>query len=342
MPSSSRTRAIVKRLIGYPVFIVLAFALLWVVSIRMPGETFTGPLPALTAAESASAHRLRADVEVLAGAIGERNQTRIASLDSAARFIETTFRTLGYTIEIQSYRANTGARNIPFRNIEATLRGAGHPGEIVLIGAHYDSVIESPGADDNASGTSSLLEIAQLVANEHPDRTVRFVAFANEEPPLFWTEDMGSLRYARMAKARGDSIVAMLSLESLGYYSVAEGSQRYPLFLHWFYPNRGDFIAFVGNLGSRSLVRRVVRDFRSHTQFPSQGTAAPKQIPGIGWSDHWSFWQVGYAGIMITGTAPNRNANYHTPEDLPATLDYDRMARVVHGVTRVVRTLANH
>jgi hypothetical protein len=210
----------------------------------------------------------------------------------------------------------------------------------VLVGAHYDSVVDSPGADDNASGVASMLELARLFAVRQPDRTVRFVAFANEEPPYFWTEDMGSLRYARMAKQRGDSIVAMLSLESLGFYSDAPRSQRYPLFLAWFYPDRGNFIAVVGNVGSRRLVHRVLASFRSHTQFPSEGSAAPKQIPGIGWSDQWSFWKEGYQGVMITGTAPNRNANYHTELDIPRTLDFGRLARVVHGVSRVVDELS--
>jgi hypothetical protein len=143
-----------------------------------------------------------------------------------------------------------------------------------------------------------------------------------------------------MARARGDSLVAMLSLESIGTYSDEPGSQRYPLILSWFYPDRGDFIAIVGHLGSRRLVHRVIADFRSHTAFPSQGIAAPAGVPGIGWSDHWAFWQVEYPALMITATAPNRNDRYHTPGDLPAMLDYDRMARVVLGVSRVVSNLA--
>jgi hypothetical protein len=151
---------------------------------------------------------------------------------------------------------------------------------------------------------------------------------------------MGSLRYARMAKERGDTIVAMLSLESMGFYSDAPHSQHYPLFLGWFYPDRGNFIGVVGNVGSRSLVHRVLRSFRARTEFPSEGTAAPRQIPGIGWSDQWSFWKQGYPGVMITGTAPNRNDNYHTELDTPSTLDYGRMARVVRGVGRVVAELA--
>ena len=329
-------RGLIKRAIGYPALFAVLIAGLWFVSIRMPGSSFQGELPALSEPESVSVAQLRAHVAHLAGTIGERNISRPGSLDSAASYLERQLIALGHRVSRLPYEA----RGRTFTNLEVTIPGTEAPGEIVVVGSHYDSVEESPGADDNASGTAAVLELARLLVAERPARTIRLVAFANEEPPYFFTDDMGSRRYARAARARGDSIVAMLSIETIGHYTDAPGSQRYPPILGWFYPDRGDFVGVVGNIASRSLVHRVVNSLRSHTKFPVQGSAAPTQIPGIAWSDQWSFWQEGYPAVMITDTAPFRNDNYHLETDRPETLDYDRMARVVHGIARTVRELA--
>lgn len=333
----TRWSGAIKRMIAYPALLLLALALLWFVSIRMPGHSFQGPLPPLTPDQHALASRLRAHVELIAGRIGERNYTRPRALDSAAVYIRDSFVAFGYTVSEQTFEL--GGRT--FRNIEAALPGRTARQDIVIVGGHYDSVTGTPGADDNASGVAAVLELARRMSDNPADRTVKFVAFANEEPPFFYTEDMGSRHYARAARGRGDRITAMLSLETIGYYSDAAGSQRYPPVLGWFYPDRGDFIGFVGNVGSRALVHRVIREFRSSAQFPSAGTAAPAQIPGIAWSDHWSFWKEGYDAVMITDTAPFRNPHYHELSDRPETLDYDRMARVVDGLGSVVRSLAS-
>lgn len=330
-------RGLIKRAIGYPAFLGLAFLLLWVVSIRMPGETYAGPLPPLSAEQTELRDNLRAHVAMLAGKIGERNFTRMRALDSAAEYVKARLAANGYDVSEQTFTA----RGQTFRNLEVTLPGRTRPDEIIVVGGHYDSVEWTPGADDNASGTAAVIELSRLLRNKPADRTIRFVAFANEEPPFFFSEDMGSRRYSKAAKARGDKIVAMLSLETIGYYRDTPGSQRYPAILGWFYPDRGDFIGVVGNIGSRHLVREVVSDFRQFEKFPSQGSAAPKQIPGISWSDQWSFWKDGYEAVMITDTAPFRNANYHELFDRPDSLDYGRMARVVTGVSKTVEHLAS-
>lgn len=330
-------RGVVKRAIAYPALLLIAFGALWIVSIQMPGSSFDGPLPPLSAEQQDLERRLHAHVEMLAGRIGERNYRHLRALDSAASYIQSTLASLGYTTREQPYVVD----GTTFRNIEAVLPGRTHPNEIIVVGGHYDSVFDSPGADDNASGTAAVLELARLLKTRPLDRTVRFVAFVNEEPPFFFGEDMGSRHYARAARARGDDIVAMISMETIGYYSETPGSQRYPPILGWFYPSRGNFIGVVGNIGSRSLVRRVVSDFRSFASFPSAGSAAPKQIPGISWSDQWSFWRAGYHGVMITDTAPFRNKSYHELWDRPDSLNYDHMARVVDGVARVVQSVAS-
>jgi len=241
----------------------------------------------------------------------------------------------GYAPADQPYEAGAS----PVKSVEAELRGGTRAAEIVVVGAHYDTV-STPGADDNASGVAGVLELARLLAGRSLPRTVRFVAFVNEEPPFFWRDTMGSRVYARRCRERGENIVGMLSLEALGCFSDAEGSQKYPPPFSAFYPSRGNFISFVGNLSSRGLVRRCLDSFRRHARFPSEGLAAPGQIQGIGWSDHWSFWQEGWPAVMVTDTATFRNLNYHTDGDTPEKLDYDRMARVVAGLAKVVGELA--
>lgn len=304
---------------------------------RMPGRSHSGPLPLLTPEAISLRTRLQGHVKVLAGDIGERHLWRHDALESAARYIEESWIGMGHAVASQRYVAH----GRPVRNLEVELPGSAQPPEIVLVGAHYDTVAGSPGANDNASGVAALIEIARLLAGSQVRRSVRFVAFVNEEPPLFYSPDMGSRVYARRAAERGERIVAMLSLETLGCYIAAPGSQRYPSPLYrLFYPDRGDFLAFVGNLGSRPLLRTVVEAFRRHTAFPSEGVAAPGWWGGVHWSDHWSFWREGYPALMVTDTALYRYRHYHTAGDTPDQLDYESLARVTAGLARVVAELA--
>ncbi len=303
----------------------------------MPGRSHRGTLLGPSDNERHLATALAGHVRVLADEIGDRNVWRLSRLALAARYIEDSLANLRYTTRRQRYEA----MGIPVENLEAEIPGASKPGEIVVIGAHYDSVRGCPGANDNASGVAALLELARLFQDHQPARTLRFVAFVNEEPPFCFTREMGSDQYAARSQARAERVVAMLSLETIGYYSTAKGSQRYPVPFDLFYPSTGDFIAFVGNLRSRGLVRRAVRAFRYSTRFPSEGIAAPGFLPGIFWSDQWSFWRRGYRAVMVTDTAPFRYPHYHTEADTPEQVDYERLARVVTGLEGVVRSLAD-
>lgn len=175
---------------------------------------------------------------------------------------------------------------------------------------------------------------------EPQSRSVRFVLFVNEEPPFFQTEQMGSLVYARRCRQRNERVTAMLSLETIGYYSDKKGSQQYPAPFNMFYPDTGNFIGFIGNIESKSLIKQATAGFRRHAKFPSQGGAIPDAVAGVGWSDHWAFWQAGYPALMVTDTAPFRYPYYHDPRDKPGRLDYERMARVVEGLENVVADLA--
>ena len=230
-----------------------------------------------------------------------------------------------------------------YLNVVGELPGLERPEDIYIVSAHFDTTsgTERPGGDDNASGVAGLLEIARLLKAKHFDRKVHIVAFVNEEPPFFHTEEMGSRVYAKWLREGGEKVVGMISLETIGYFSDAEGSQVYPLPFSLFYPKTANFIGFVGNVSSRSLVRRAVKTFRGSTQFPSEGIAAPGWMTGIDWSDHWSFWQEGYPALMVTDTALFRYKHYHTSEDTPDKLDYDRMTRVVSGLVSVVVNLAS-
>ena len=304
--------------------------------IWMPGTSHRGPLPAATADQQKLGDALKRHVDKLAGEIGERNIMLDPALASAADYIEQTFAASGYHVRRHTYEV----LKTPVDNIEVQVDGWGDPEQVVVIGAHYDSVTGSPGANDNATAVAAVLELAKAFAGKSPRRTLRFVAFVNEEPPYFQTEQMGSLVYARRCRELKEDVVAMIAFDGLGYYSDAKGSQQYPAPFGWLYPSQGDFIGFIGNVGSGGLVRKSIRTFRKHAKFPSEGAALPGAIAGVGFSDHWSFWQYGYSAIMVTDTLPFRYPHYHQSTDTPDKIDYDRMARVVEGLEHVVADLA--
>jgi Zn-dependent M28 family amino/carboxypeptidase len=310
--------------------------LAWNALLRMPGSSHRGPLPSLTPEQSVLAAELRSHVEVLASSIGRRSTFHPKQLAESALYLKTQLASSGYEVRDHSF----AGRGSPAPNLEATLAGTSLASEIIVIGAHYDSYQGTPGADDNASGCAAVLALAKRFANTPQPRTIRFVLFPNEEPPLFQTPEMGSLIYAKACRAANDNIIAMLSLETIGYYRDEPGSQKYPPLIGGLFPSEGNFIAFVSDVSSRGLLKRVVATFREHAAFPSEGAALPNGVPGVGWSDHWAFWQVGYPALMVTDTAPFRNPNYHLPTDTPNTLDCERMARVVDGLGHVIRSLA--
>ena len=307
-------------------------ALVWYM-VAMPGRSWSGALPALADEDRVLSSRLNEHVRTIA--TKEHNVWRLAELEAAATYIEDELRTLGLRVRREEYPSDLA----PVRNLVAELAGGARADEIVIVGAHYDSVAGAPGANDNGSGVAALLELARSLRDWRPALTWRFVAFVNEEPPFFKSAQMGSRVHAERASARGEKILAMFSLETIGFYADAPGSQKYPFPFRWFYPDRGDFLAFVANPASRALVHKTLDAFRAAAQFPSEGVAAPRWIPGVDWSDQWSFWREGYPGVMITDTAPFRYPHYHTPRDTPDKVDYGRLARVVRGLERTFRTL---
>lgn len=300
-------------------------------------QSSQGAFLQLTRQEQLISVKMKQYVNYLAGTLGQRNSLNIRNYQAAADYIEHTFRKNGLKVYVQEFTAD----HTRLKNIIAEIKGTTNPGEVIIFGAHYDSVYGSPGADDNASGVAALLTISELISKKPLKRTVRLVAFANEEPPAFYTSQMGSWQYAKMLYSQHENVIAMFSIESIGYYSEESNSQSYPLFLGLFYPDKGNFIGFAGNLDSSELVSLAVSSFSKHVNFPSEGISAPSLIPGISWSDHRSFWKHGYKAVMVTDTVPYRNPHYHQSSDTPDTLDYDRMARATSGLTLILLDLAN-
>lgn len=305
--------------------------------IRMPSDSFQGVLPPLTDEQRKLQEELRTYVHHLADRIGERNLFCYKQLVAAATYIGTALTSFGYQVRRHSYQVSGQA----CENLEAEVQGKAKSADILLVGAHYDTVQGSPGANDNATGIAAMLALARTFATMTPSRTVRFVAFTNEEPPLFQSRHMGSRIYARQSREGNEKIVLMLSLETIGYYSDEPGSQSYPFPFSFFYPSTANFIAFVSNMENAPSVKQLLTAFRRHAQFPSEGGALWEWIPGVAWSDHWSFWKEGYPAIMITDTAPNRYPYYHTSADTPDKVDFARMARVVAGLQQVIAGVAN-
>jgi len=268
--------------------------------------------------------------------IGERSLVHPGSLQAADAYISNRLEEQGFTVvEIPYF-----VRGVKVNNLEAILKGTDDRFGQIVLGAHYDSEAGTVGANDNATGVAAVLEIARLMHKAKPRRTVRFVLFANEEPPYFQTDSMGSRIYAHRLRQEGIPISAMIALETIGFYSDQPGSQKYPPVLNMFYPSKGNFIALVGNTDSHQLVRESIRTFRGSTKFPSEGIAAPGNWLGIGWSDQWSFWQEGYPGVMVTDTALFRYPYYHTTNDSADKVNFDKTARVVEGIHAVVEKLA--
>jgi hypothetical protein len=322
--------AILLLLLGLPLA-----ALLWMTAV--PGSSWQGRLPPATAMEKALAARLERHVRAVASE--PHNVGHPEALARSAAWIDGNLTALGYSVTRQPVDEVNG---VPVANLEAVVAAADARSPTLVVGAHYDSAGDAPGANDNGTGVAALLEIARALAplRGRAGVRLRLVFFVNEEPPFFKTGRMGSLVYARRLQASGERVEAMLSLETLGFYSDAPGSQHYPAPLGMLYPATGNFVAFVGTVSARPLVRRAVATFRAQTPFPSVGGSAPQFVSGIDWSDHWAFGEQGIPALMVTDTAPFRYPYYHSARDTADKVDYLRLARVTAGLARLLASWA--
>jgi Zn-dependent M28 family amino/carboxypeptidase len=279
-------------------------------------------------------HRI---VEILTDKYPSRSGTLPIRLNAASDFIEKDMQALGFTVESQVYLCNSSM----VRNLIAEQPGKDLLKPNIILGAHYDTVQNTPGADDNASGVAGLLEIARLLKNYSNTRTIKYVAFTHEEPPFFYTSHMGSRQYARKVKHSQSKVLLMFSLEMIGY-AGEHHIQKYPFPLMrqiMGYPKSGNFIALVGNLHSMNIVRLVKRAMHSECSIGVESLCAPGFIPPLFLSDHSSFWRHGYHAVMVTDTAFLRNPHYHLPSDTLSTINFQFLAEVVAGVCNAVIAL---
>jgi Zn-dependent M28 family amino/carboxypeptidase len=309
----------------------------WRLMIWMPGASYRGTQLPLSEQEEHTRDVLARDLTILGQEIGERNVSRrYEQLVEAAVFIERSLEDAGYKIRRQEFSVNE--RSV--WNIDVERTGSRHPEEIVVVGAHYDTVPGSPGANDNGSAVVANLALARSLADATPERTIRFAFFVNEEFPYYMSEDMGSLRYAKQCRDTGELVVAMICLEMVGCFLDEPNTQQYPVsILRHLYPTIGNFVAVVGNVRSRRLVHRVIRELR-RTKFPSEGMAAPRWLKDIFRSDHAAFWSCSFPAVMITDTANFRYRYYHTAEDTPDKINYAALARVVTALKNSLVDLA--
>lgn len=349
-------KAFLKDMLITFILILILIGGFWFYTIRMPDVSFKGEAPPLNTVEREIFKNVKSHVMFLASDLQGRNHHSNQHFVRSKNYIINQFQAYGYSVSLQEYQpftklypdidtervAQDKRLDETDANIEIELLGKEKPAEIIIVGAHYDSIAGSPGANDNASGIAAILEIARLLQGTTLSRTVRLVAFVNEEPPFFKTEAMGSLVYVTRSAEEEEQIVAMIALETIGYFSNEPGSQDYPQPLRFFYPNKGNFIGFVGNFYSSQLLRQSIELFRKKATIPSEGAILPAFIPGVDWSDHASFWKNNYPAIMITDTAPYRYPYYHRAQDTPDKIDYEKMTRVISGVQKMIEALANN
>jgi hypothetical protein len=303
-------------------------------------KTATPPLPL---PQDLLAKRLKEHVDTLAVRIGKRAVYKRPALDSARNYIQNHFVSQSLPTRILNYKlSGYSERLAEVQNIEAVLSSPqGNSNPVWIIGAHYDSAPGTPGADDNASAVAVLMELASLLKDKNLSANIRLVAFVAEEPPYFGTQDMGSYHYAQSLKLEGVPVAGMISLEMLGYFSDQPGSQLYPPFLARWYPDRGNFVALVGNFNSRSLVRSFEKEWNSNPSFPLETIIFPGVLSAIALSDQLNFWDQGFRAAMLSDTAFLRNPHYHEATDCVETLDFGKMSQVTQSLAQtLLRILA--
>lgn len=308
---------------------MIACSLLTVSALSFPNKTtMTPPMDFFVSTDS-----LRDHVGFLASMDPPRSSLNPGSLEKALDYIERKLAGMGLSPSRQKFVAGGDS----FANVLAVVNP--QHSRTLVVGAHYDVCGQTPGADDNASAVAGLLELARIV-HQHRDSLdyqILFAVYANEEPPYFGTELMGSWVHAKSLRDRSADVRLMICLEMIGFFTEERGSQRYPSFLlKPFYPSRGNFIAVVSDFGSRGYLGPIRNTLKR--RLPCRTLAGPRKLPGLAFSDHRNFWKAGYKAVMITDTAFFRNPNYHQTTDTPETLDYGKMAKVVAGLAEYVLT----
>lgn len=258
---------------------------------------------------------------------GFRNYQNIEILDQVADYIYYTFQEYCDTVYFQNYTAG----GHPYKNVIGSIGVENE--KRVVVGAHYDVYGEQEGADDNASGVVGLLELARLLSGEKLEYRIDFVAYSLEEPPYFRTNNMGSYVHAKSLSDANASLLGMICLEMIGYFSEEPKSQSYPLpHKKIIYGDEADFIMIVQKMNNNSFSNQMKGLMKSVKLIDTKSIKAPASIPGIDFSDHLNYWAFGYDAFMITNTSFYRNPHYHQPTDTIETLNLDKMAAVIDQV----------
>lgn len=319
-------------------WLLMANLIMWsvvAIALLLITQPMSSPMPNPQAQIQVSPERLRTHVQMLSETFSPRDYLNTENLDRTAAYIKHEFEQTSARVSEQPYKANGRS----YRNVIASFGPESN--ERIVIGAHYDVCQPLPGADDNASGVASLIDLANLLSKTELPMQVELVAYTLEEPPFFRSEAMGSAVHAASLKKQGIAVRAMFSLEMIGYFSDEPGSQKFPNpILKLLYPSRGNFISIVGNFGQISLVRKVKRSMRAATSLPVHSINAPGWLPGIDFSDHLNYWKLGFPAVMITDTSFYRNLNYHTAQDTMEKLDYNRMVLTVQAVHAAILELS--
>jgi hypothetical protein len=302
----------------------------------MPGNRLQGAPGPLNELETELAEQLKQHVEALALDIGPRSSRLPDKLLAASDYIEQRLHREGLQCEMQPYVS----RGLPANNLVVDLKGSRKPEDVIIVGAHFDTSQNTPGADDNASGTAVLLEVARALSHGGQDRTMRFVFFSNGAEPCSGKPESGSGMYAKRCADAHEKVLAVIVLDSLGCYSDAAGSQSYPFPLSFRYPDRGNFVEVLGDMGSFNLVSMCTEMYRSGARMPCEGGLLPNWMPGVSVSDDASFRAQGFPALRITDTGPLRNKQIGTQSDTHDRLDYERMARTTGDLIRMIGNLA--
>ena len=320
----------VKR-VSFIIFLLLIMPI-FITWILVAQPTITKNAPSNLTLDSS---RLKAHVLKLTNDYFPRSYRDTENLDQCAEYILAHFKKAGADTSIQEFTV----RGKKYQNVIGYF--GDKTGERIIIGAHYDAYLNTPGADDNASGISGLIELAYLIGEEKIHADIEFVAYSLEEPPFFGTEDMGSAHHARLLHDRNVRVKCMIALEMIGYFSSEPGSQLYLIpALKIFYPNDGNFIGIVGRLDQIKIVRKIKGLMKGATDLPVYSINAPLIVTGIDFSDHINYWKYGYDAVMITDTAFYRNQEYHKPGDTAERLNYELMAKAVIQVFEAIKGLA--
>ncbi len=326
--------------LGYGLLAIISIAIIgglvfaWY-CFSVPGRSHEGDLPALSAEEAALAERLRTHIATIAAE--PHNTANIDALLRVETYLDAALSAAGHAVHRQAFQAD----GHEVANLEVVIEPVAKATSTIVVGAHYDSAGLAPGANDNATGAAALLELAGCcaISSPPPPGSVSCCSSTRSRRtsrPRRW----GSLVYARALAKSGENLRGMICLETIGAFSDAPGSQTYPPLLDRAFPDRANFVAIAGTLGRTLIAHEVIAAFRKHAAFPSVGGVLPGFVPGIDWSDHWSFGEAGFPAVMITDTALYRYPHYHTAEDTVDKVDVEALARITRGVERVIRELA--